>query len=67
MSRENTHLWSCILEKTSAQEESSNSGRSEREKNIKTAYFKSDWLQKTKLLFLLILKALSVYCFESAG
>lgn len=32
MSRESTHLWSCILEKTSAQEESSNSGRSERKK-----------------------------------
>lgn len=32
MSRESTHLWSCILEKTSAQEESSNSGRSEGKK-----------------------------------
>lgn len=30
MSRESMHLWSCNLGKTSAQEESSNSDRSEK-------------------------------------
>lgn len=46
MSRESIRLWSCILEKTSAQEESSNSDRSD--KNYEDVSLRPDWLHYIK-------------------